>query len=44
MSVDLITLIVVGLFFFLLVAETPVSFALAASGARSSRTGRCCSR
>ncbi|SNR81069.1 TRAP transporter large permease [Blastococcus mobilis] len=32
MSVDLITLIVFGLFFFLLAAETPVSFALAASG------------
>jgi tripartite ATP-independent transporter DctM subunit len=32
-SVDLITLIVVGLFFFLLVAEAPVSFSLAASGA-----------
>jgi C4-dicarboxylate transporter DctM subunit len=31
-SVDLITLVVFGLFFFLLVAETPVSFALAASG------------
>ncbi|WKK14856.1 TRAP transporter large permease (plasmid) [Rhodococcus ruber] len=32
MSVDLITFIVFGLFFFLLFAETPVSFALAASG------------
>jgi tripartite ATP-independent transporter DctM subunit len=31
-SVDLITLLVFGLFFFLLAAETPVSFALAASG------------
>lgn len=33
MSVDLITLIVFGLFLFLLIAETPVSFSLAASGA-----------
>ncbi|WP_185995917.1 TRAP transporter large permease [Nocardioides campestrisoli] len=32
MSADLITLIVFGIFFFLLVAETPVSFALAAAG------------
>lgn len=32
MSVDLITLIVFGIFFFLLVAETPVSFSLAVAG------------